>query len=49
MTSPLFRQFRFVIVLPQRGQSVLPLEQVVPQLEHCRTRLGRAGFTVPQV
>lgn len=28
------RQFRFVIVLPQRGQRVLPLEQVVPQLEH---------------
>jgi len=27
---------------------VLPLEQVVPQLEHWRTRLGRTGFTGPQ-
>ena len=34
--------------LPQRGHRVLPPAQVVPQLEHWLSRVGRTGFTGPQ-
>ena len=43
-----FGQFRFVIVEPQRGQRLLLLAQVVPQLEHWLSREGFTGFTGPQ-
>lgn len=41
-------QLRFVMALPQRGQRLLLLAQVVPQLEHWLSREGRTGFTGPQ-
>lgn len=41
-------QFRFVMALPQRGHSVLPPAQVVPQLLHWLSREGFTGFTGPQ-
>ncbi len=42
-------QFKFVIVLPQRGHRLLVLAQVVPQLLHWLSREGRTGFTGPQL
>ena len=48
LRRPFYIQFVLVIALPQRGQSVLPLAQVVPQLEHWLTRRGLTGFTGPQ-
>lgn len=42
-------QLKFVMALPQRGQRLVWLAQVVPQLEHWLSRLGRTGFTGPQV
>lgn len=42
------RQLTFVIVLPQRGHSVLPPAHVVPQLEHWLIRAGRTGVAGPQ-
>ena len=41
-------QFRFVIVLPQRGHRLFLLTQVVPQLLHWLSR-PFTGFTGPQL
>ena len=46
--GPFLRQLMFVIALPQRGHSVLPPAQVVPQLEHWLIRAGRTGAAGPQ-
>ena len=42
-------QFSVVMVLPQRGQRLLLLTQVVPQLEHWLSCAPRTGFTGPQL
>ena len=46
---PCVRQFKFVIVLPQRGHRLFLLTQVVPQLEHWLSRPTFTGFTGPQL